>query len=68
MTTQDEYVPPLPAHLVWLTTREREILRLRQNGMTNKEVATALGIEVQTVKNHMRNLSSKLRLAHRHTL
>lgn len=51
-------------HAVRLTAREREILQLRQKGMSHKEVATALGLEVQTVKNHMRNLSLKLQVAH----
>jgi DNA-binding NarL/FixJ family response regulator len=53
-----------PSHVVGLTTHEREILHLRQQGMSHKETATALGLEVQTVKNHVRNLSLKLQLAH----
>jgi ATP/maltotriose-dependent transcriptional regulator MalT len=55
------------SHVVVLTAREHEILQLRQQGMSNKEVATALRLEVQTVKNHMRNLSLKLQLAHWYT-
>jgi len=48
--------------LIGLTQREEEILKLRRNGLSNKEVAVALHIGVQTVKNHVRNLSAKLRL------
>lgn len=45
-----------------LTQREEEILHLRSNGVSNKEVAVTLHIGVQTVKNHVRNLYTKLRL------
>jgi DNA-binding CsgD family transcriptional regulator len=62
MTGQDAAGLKGPAHVVAFTAREREILQLRQKGMSHKEVATALGLEVQTVKNHMRNLSLKLQL------
>ena len=45
-----------------LTRREREILTLRQRGLINKEIAVALDIELQTVKNHVHSLIIKLQL------
>src|SRR5689334_3278894 len=46
--------PPL------LTPREAEILTLVGQGMSNKEVARALGISVHTVKFHLEALFAKL--------
>lgn len=43
-----------------LTAREREVLSLVQQGMSNREVATALTIGVSTVKTHVHNLLRKL--------
>jgi two-component system response regulator DevR len=43
-----------------LTGREREILRLMSNGMSNREIALTLGISYVTVRSHIRNLSGKL--------
>ena len=42
-----------------LTRREQEILFLRRQGRSNKEIATDLHIELQTVKNHLRSLFTK---------
>jgi DNA-binding NarL/FixJ family response regulator len=42
-----------------LTRREQEILSLRRQGRSNKEIATDLHIELQTVKNHLRSLFTK---------
>ena len=47
---------------IGLTRREREILTLRQGGLINKEIAVALRIELQTVKNHVHSLIIKLQL------
>ena len=44
---------------VQLTPREREVLRLLQAGMTNKEIARALDLRLSTVKNHVHNLLAK---------
>jgi DNA-binding NarL/FixJ family response regulator len=38
---------------------------LIERGMTNKQIATTLGIEVRTVKNHVHNLLEKLRVRRR---
>ncbi len=54
-------VPPTST----LTRRELQILRLIEEGLTNKEIAVKLGIEVATVKNHVHNLLEKLRLHRR---
>ncbi len=43
-----------------LTLREREIGALLEAGLSNKDIATRLGIEVATVKNHVHNLLEKL--------
>ncbi len=43
-----------------LTTREMEILRLIQQGLSNKTVSRQLGIELSTVKNHVHSILAKL--------
>ncbi|NPA89905.1 MAG: response regulator transcription factor [Chloroflexi bacterium] len=43
-----------------LTPREMEILKLITKGYSNKEIARALGISRQTVKNHMSAILRKL--------
>lgn len=48
-----------------LTSREREVLVLIEQGLTNKEISRRLGIEVRTVKNHVHNVLEKLRVRHR---
>jgi DNA-binding NarL/FixJ family response regulator len=48
-----------------LTTREIEILRLVQRGRRNREIASALGLEEKTVKNHLNNIYSKLGITSR---
>lgn len=45
-----------------LTRREHEIMRLIAEGLSNKEIAVRLQIEVQTVKNHVHNILDKLHL------
>ena len=43
-----------------LTRREREVLTLIQQGLTNQEIAESLVIELGTVKNHVHNILRKL--------
>ncbi len=43
-----------------LSPREVEVLDAIAQGMTNKQVAYALSISLQTVKNHMSNILRKL--------
>jgi two-component system, NarL family, nitrate/nitrite response regulator NarL len=46
----------------YLTKRETEIVSLIDSGLSNKEIAVRLQIEVSTVKNHVHNLLDKLQL------
>jgi DNA-binding NarL/FixJ family response regulator len=48
-----------------LTRREREIVVLIDDGLSNKEIAQRLNIEVATVKNHVHNLLEKLHVSTR---
>jgi DNA-binding NarL/FixJ family response regulator len=48
-----------------LTPREMEIAHLIDLGLSNKEIATKLFIEVSTVKNHVHNLLEKLNVRRR---
>jgi DNA-binding NarL/FixJ family response regulator len=48
-----------------LTAREAMIVSLIDEGLSNKEIAGRLGIEVATVKNHVHNLLEKLRVHRR---
>jgi two-component system nitrate/nitrite response regulator NarL len=43
-----------------LTPREREILKLLEEGLQNKQIARRLCIELPTVKNHVHHLLEKL--------
>lgn len=43
-----------------LTAREAQILRLLQDGLSNKMISRNLGIELPTVKNHVHSLLAKL--------
>jgi two-component system NarL family response regulator len=52
--------PPMPAPK--LTDREMEVLRLVAQGMNNRDIAKALFISENTVKNHIRNILEKLHL------
>ena len=63
----DGYVDPalMPAFLNkerenMLTAREREILQLLADGMSNADVAAKLFISQETVKSHVRHILSKL--------
>jgi DNA-binding CsgD family transcriptional regulator len=48
-----------------LSEREREILRLVASGLSNQQIANQLGISVNTVKVHLRNVFSKIGVASR---
>ena len=51
-----------------ITPREREIVALIDTGLSNKEIAVRLRIEVQTVKNHVHNVLEKLHVDGRREL
>jgi len=48
-----------------LSERELEVLRLVARGLTNKEIASALGVSVKTVDRHLSNLFVKLEVSSR---
>lgn len=48
-----------------LTPREVEIARLLGEGLSNKEIARQLTIELRTVKNHVHNILDKLQVSRR---
>lgn len=60
-TTNDETLSSL-------TAREREVLTLLEQGLTNQEIANQLVIEVGTVKNHVHSVLKKLNLDSRRDL
>lgn len=45
-----------------LTRRQLQILALIDIGLTNKEIARRLSLEIQTVKNHIHNILDKLQV------
>jgi two-component system nitrate/nitrite response regulator NarL len=54
-----------PADALVLTSREREVLGLMNDGFSNEEIATRLYIEVSTVKNHVHHILEKLQVSSR---
>ncbi len=50
---------------VKLTAREVEMVQLIDQGLSNKEIARRLSIEVATVKNHVHNILEKVRVHRR---
>ena len=48
-----------------LTAREREILDLIAQGLTNQQIASRLSLTLHTVKNHVHNLLTKLGVSSR---
>ncbi|GHA05316.1 DNA-binding response regulator [Streptomyces spiroverticillatus] len=56
--TQEE--PAQDARLAGLSTREREILALIGEGLTNRQIGKRLYLSEKTVKNHISRLLSKL--------
>lgn len=55
--------PQTPATV--LTVRELDVLRQVARGLSNREIAAALFISENTVKNHIRNLLEKLQMKSR---
>jgi DNA-binding NarL/FixJ family response regulator len=48
-----------------LTDREKEVLRHLVHGETNKDIARALGLQVVTIKLHVRSVCRKMKAANR---
>ncbi|KOV53578.1 LuxR family transcriptional regulator [Streptomyces sp. AS58] len=53
-------VPSLPPELASLSPRERDILALIGDGLTNREIGKKLYLSEKTVKNHISRLLAKL--------
>lgn len=53
--------PSGQADEIKLTKREEEICKLISRGLINKEIASALGIGVHTVKDHVKSIMRKLK-------
>jgi DNA-binding NarL/FixJ family response regulator len=57
---ESQVVPPAR-----LTAREREIMQLVDEGLSNKQIARRLAIELPTVKNHIHHILQKLQVTRR---
>lgn len=55
----------IPESAIRLTSREKEIVDLIAEGLSNKEIAGRLHIATQTVKSHVHNILEKLTLSSR---
>jgi signal transduction histidine kinase/DNA-binding CsgD family transcriptional regulator len=51
---------PLPAAA--LTNREREVLRLLMQGLTNRAIAEKLSVSAETVKSHLHHIMQKMQV------
>jgi NarL family two-component system response regulator LiaR len=58
---------PAPEHTVGrdLTPRERDVLAILVEGLTNAEIADRLGVSRATIKAHVSNILSKLGVSNR---
>ncbi|MBC8075503.1 MAG: response regulator transcription factor, partial [Chloroflexales bacterium] len=54
-----------PARLARLTERERAVLVLLADGLTNAQIAESLVVQESTVKFHLQNMFQKLGVANR---
>jgi DNA-binding NarL/FixJ family response regulator len=52
--------PTDPIPRIYMTSREIEVVQLLVRGQSNAEIATQLGIQLQTVKNLLSALYAKL--------
>ncbi len=55
----------IPADAIQFTRREREVVDLIAEGLSNKEIAESLHIATYTVKSHVHNILEKLALSTR---
>ncbi|MFD6023899.1 response regulator [Streptomyces griseoluteus] len=60
LRAQPAEVPSLPPELAGLSPRERDILALIGDGLTNREIGKKLFLSEKTVKNHISRLLAKL--------
>ena len=59
LVSREKYSPP-SGEIKLLTNREREILQMVAEGMTNQEIADKLFISISTVDTHRKNIMAKL--------
>jgi RNA polymerase sigma factor (sigma-70 family) len=57
---------PGPAIFPELTEREREILQLLAQGLTNSAIAERLGLSTKTIRNRVSDIFAKLQVADRY--
>lgn len=50
---------------MWLTSRQRQIVRILGCGATNREIAERLGLREQTIKNQLSLIYGKLGVRNR---
>lgn len=62
---ESELLSQINANHLRITKRETQILKLLGTGISNKQIANKLNIEVSTVKNHVHNLFDKLKVHRR---
>jgi DNA-binding CsgD family transcriptional regulator len=60
--------PSTPAGWGRLTDRERDVARLAGRALTNRQIATRLGISTHTVNFHLRQIFGKLGISSRVSL
>jgi DNA-binding NarL/FixJ family response regulator len=51
-----------PFRSIRMTSREREVIELIAEGLSNKQIATRLNLAVDTIKSHVHNILEKLQL------
>jgi DNA-binding CsgD family transcriptional regulator len=54
---------PITTHGIALSTREREVLTLLADGLTNREIAAQLALGIDTVKTHVDHVCEKLEVS-----
>ena len=57
--------PPAVNSVEHLTRRELEVLKLAARGMSNRDIADALGLGLRTVKSHLESIFSKMDVSSR---
>ncbi len=53
---------PLPVSSTMLTVREREVLQLLVEGLTNRAIAEKLSVSTETVKSHVHHIMQKMQV------
>lgn len=60
MGTLVKAVFPVSKSAIVLTSREREVLRLLVEGLTNRAIAEKLSVSIETVKSHVHHIMQKM--------